>query len=93
MHNTGQPITFVTVARNAGVSTSFLYQNSQIRDDITARRTATTATATKSAASSASLQSLRTKLATTTARNRELTEQIAQLRIENETLRSRLLGH
>ena len=36
-------------------------------------------------------ESLRTKLATAIARNRELTEQLAQLRTENEALRSRLL--
>lgn len=93
MVNNGQAVTFVSVARNAGVSTSFLYQNTQIRDDITARRTANTAAATTRAGTSASLESLRTKLATASARNRELAEQVAQLRIENEALRSRLLGH
>ena len=30
LRNTGQPVTFVDVARDAGVSTSFLYQHSQL---------------------------------------------------------------
>ena len=46
LRNTGQPVTFVDVARDAGVSTSFLYQHSQLRDDITNLRTTTTTTAT-----------------------------------------------
>ena len=81
----------VDVARDAGVSTSFLYQHSQLRDDITNLRTTTTTTATAATGRAASLESLRTKLATAIARNRELTEQLAQLRTENEALRSRLL--
>ena len=85
------PVTFVDVARDAGVSTSFLYQHSQLRDDITNLRTTTTTTATAATGRAASLESLRTKLATAIARNRELTEQLAQLRTENEALRSRLL--
>ncbi|SOJ52637.1 hypothetical protein MSIMFB_00150 [Mycobacterium simulans] len=75
------------------MSTSFLYQNTQIRDDIAARRTAATAAATTWVESAASLKSPRTKLATAIARNRELADQLAQLRIENEALRGRLLSH
>ena len=91
LRNTGQPVTFVDVARDAGVSTSFLYQHSQLRDDITNLRTTTTTTATAATGRAASLESLRTKLATAIARNRELTEQLAQLRTENDARRSRLL--
>lgn len=91
LRNTGQPVTFVDVARDAGVSTSFLYQHSQLRDDITSLRTTATTTATDATGPAASLESLRTKLTTAIARNRELTEQLAQLRTENEALRSRLL--
>lgn len=91
LHNTGQPITFIAVARAAGVSTSFLYQHTQIRDDITARRIVSPAAATTAQSSVAGLDSLRTKLATAIARNRELTDQVEQLRTENEALRSRLL--
>ena len=39
LHNSGQPITFTAVAKTAGVSTSFLYQHSQLRAEITSRRT------------------------------------------------------
>ena len=42
-------------------------------------------------ASSAAVDSLRTKLAVAVQRNRDLTEEIAVLRTENEALRSRLL--
>jgi hypothetical protein len=93
LRTAGQPITFVAVTRTAGVSTSFLYQNAQIRGAITAHRTTSATPATTRAGSPASAESLRTKFATATARNRELTEQLAQLRLENEALRSRLLGH
>lgn len=91
LRNSGQPVTFVAVARDAGVSTSFLYQHTQLRRDITTLRAAVTTATTTGAKPAASVESLRTKLATAIARNRELTEEIAQLRTENETLRSRLL--
>ncbi|MGW0455820.1 DUF6262 family protein [Gordonia sputi] len=89
LHNTGQPVTFVAVARAADVSTSFLYKQAELRAEIDARRgTAPTGTGRDTAASA---ESLRTKLATAIDRNRELTEQLEQLRTENEALRSRLL--
>ncbi|GAA1013820.1 MULTISPECIES: DUF6262 family protein [Tsukamurella] len=89
LHNTGQPVTFVAVARAADVSTSFLYKQTQLRQDIDAKRGTATAGIERSRAASA--ESLRTKLATAIDRNRELTEQLEQLHTENEALRSRLL--
>lgn len=90
-HHAGQPITFVSVARAAGVSTSFLYQRADLRREIGEHRASTGTRTSTSPASSATVESLRTKLTVAVGRNRELTEQIAVLRTENEALRSRLL--
>lgn len=38
LNHTGQPITFVALARTAGVSTSFLYQHADLRREISAHR-------------------------------------------------------
>ena len=89
LHNTGQPVTFIAVARTADVSTSFLYNHPQLRQEIDAKRGTAPAGTDRSTAASA--ESLRTKLATAIDRNRELTEQLERLRTENEALRSRLL--
>ncbi|KXP13953.1 DUF6262 family protein [Tsukamurella pseudospumae] len=89
LHNTGQPVTFVAVARAADVSTSFLYNHPRLRQEIDAKRG--TATAGSERSTAASVESLRTKLTTAIDRNRQLTEQLEQLRTENEALRSRLL--
>ena len=91
LHNSGQPITFTAVAKTAGVSTSFLYQHSQLRAEITSRRTQHAPNETTPSASRATVESLRTKLAAATNRNRQLAEQVAQLTTENQTLRSHLL--
>lgn len=92
LRNTGQPITFIAVSRTAGVSTSFLYQHSELRAEIVRRRSATdTSTTVTARPSSATVDSLRTKLQSAIARNQELTDEIVALRTENQTLRSRLL--
>lgn len=91
LHNTGQPITFVSIARSAGVSTSFLYQHPELRREICERRTHRSGHPSTPTASSATVESLRTKLAAVMQRNRDLTEEIAVLRTENTALRSRLL--
>lgn len=91
LHATGQPITFVSVARTAGVSTSFLYQHPEIRREIDDHRTHKAVHPSTPAASSATVESLHTKLAVAVRRNRELTEEVAVLRTENEILRSRVL--
>lgn len=91
LHTTGQPITFVSVARAAGVSTRFLHQHPELRRDIDERRTHTPGHPSTPTASSASVESLRTKLAAAVQHNRDLTEEIAALRTENAALRSRLL--
>jgi hypothetical protein len=91
LHATGQPISFIAVARSAGVSTSFLYQHPELRRDIEERRTHTAGQASPPSARSATVESLRTKLAAAVQRNRDLTEELAVLRNENEALRSRLL--
>lgn len=91
LHNAGQAITFISVARTAQVSTSFLYQHPDLRREIGERRAPTDSRTSTSNASSATIESLRTKLAVAVQRNRDLTEEIAVLRTENAALRSRLL--
>jgi hypothetical protein len=91
MHNTGQPVTFVSVARTAGVSTSFLYQHPELRREVGEHRTRTAGHGSAPRASSATVESLRTKLAAAVQHNRDLTEEIAVLRNETAALRSRLL--
>ena len=91
LHNTGKPITFVSVARTAGVSTSFLYQHPELRREVGEHRTHTSGHPSTPTATSATVESLRTKLAAAVQRNGDLTEEIAVLRTENAALRSRLL--
>lgn len=91
LHNAGQPITFVSVARTAGVSTSFLYQHPDLRREIGEHRASTGTRTPTSNVGSATVESLRTKLAVAVQRNRDLAEEIAVLRTENTALRSRLL--
>ena len=92
LRHTKQPITFVSVARTASVSTSFLYQHTELRREIDKHRTqAAAAHASAPRAGSATVESLRTRLALAVQRNRDLTEHLAVLRAENEALRSRLL--
>ena len=91
LRSTGQPITFVSVARTAGVSTSFLYQHPELRREVGEHRTHTAGHPHTPTASSATVESLRTKLAVAVQRNRALAEEIAVLRTENNALRSRLL--
>lgn len=91
LHAAGQPVTFVSVARKAGVSTSFLYQHAELRREVGERRTYTAGRPSTPTANSATVDSLRTKLAVAMQRNRDLTEEVAVLRTENEALRSRLL--
>jgi hypothetical protein len=91
MHNAGQPVTFVSVARTAGVSTSFLYQHPELRREVGEHRTHTAGYSSTPTVSSPTVESLRTKLAVAVQRNRDLAEEVAVLRTENEALRSRLL--
>lgn len=91
LHHTGQPITFVSVARTAGVSTSFLYQHPELRREVREHRTRTADHPQTRTASSATAESLRTKVQVALQRNRDLTEEVAVLRSENEVLRSRVL--
>ncbi|OKH81828.1 hypothetical protein EX350_23900 [Mycobacterium avium subsp. hominissuis] len=88
---TGQPITFVSVARTAEVSTSFLYQHPELRREVGERRTDTAGYPSTPTASSATVESLRTKLRVALQRNRDLVEEVAVLRSENAALRSGLL--
>lgn len=69
---------------------SALYQHPELRREIGEHRTHTAGYPTPTA-SSATVESLRTKLAVALQRNRDLTEEIAVLRTETEALRSRLL--
>ncbi len=91
LRHTRQPITFVSVARTANVSTSFLYQHPELRREVGKHRIRTAGHGTAPRASSATVESLRTKLAAAVQHNRDLTEEIAVLRNENAALRSRLL--
>lgn len=91
LNHAGQPITFVSIARNANVSTSFLYQHPELRREISEYRIRTTGDLRQPDAGSATLKSLRTKLLVALQHNRTLAEQVAVLRSENEVLRSRVL--
>lgn len=91
LRTTDQPITFVSVARNANVSTSFLYQNPELRREINERRAPSASKPGPPRASVATVESLRTKVAVAMQRNRDLTEELAVLRSENEVLRTRVL--
>lgn len=91
LESTGQPISFVGVARAAEVSTSFLYQHQELRDQIVRRRSGSQRTP-RPASESASLASLRTKLRVAMDRCAALCEEVAALRAENETLRSALIA-
>lgn len=91
LQSTGQPVTFVSVARTAQVSTSFLYQHPELRREINERRSRSAGKPSAPVVSSATVDSLRTKIAVAVQRNRDLTEELAVLRTENTALRSRLL--
>ncbi|RIS61415.1 DUF6262 family protein [Mycobacteroides abscessus] len=94
LENAGEPVTFVAVARTGAVSTSFLYQHRELRSIIEKHRSSIR-TRQRPDVESPSAASLRTKLQVALRRNRELVEEIAVLRTENEALRSRVLelGH
>lgn len=91
LENRRQPVSFVSVARTANVSTSFLYQHTSIRDDIVRHRT-NARPASRPANESASAASLRTKLRVAMERCFALTAEVAALRAENEALRSALIA-
>ena len=91
LNHAGQPITFVSIARTANVSTSFLYQHPELRREINEHRNRTTGGLRQPSAGSATVESLRTKLQVALQHNRDLTEQVAVLRSENAVLRSRVL--
>lgn len=94
LENADAPISFVAVARSGRVSTSFLYQHRDLRQQILDRR-GPGASPRRSDPESASAASLRVKLQVALQRNREQAEELAVLRTENEVLRSRVLelGH
>lgn len=94
LENADEPISFVAVARSGRVSTSFLYQHRDLRQQILDRRRSG-ASPRRPDAESASAASVRVKLQVVLQRNRELAEELALLRTENEVLRSRVLelGH
>jgi hypothetical protein len=91
LNHTGEPVTFVSIARTAGVSTSFLYQQTDIRREISEQRHRTASHSRTPTADTATVESLRTKLQVALQRNRDLAEEVAVLRTENEVLRSRVL--
>lgn len=90
LENANTPITFVAVARAASVSTSFLYQHPELRGTIEKHRTLVPSRR-RPDKETASAASLRTKLEVALHRNRDLAEEVAVLRAENQTLRSRVL--
>jgi len=93
LNATDQPVTFVSVARAGNVSTSFLYQHPELRREISRHRTSQAHTTRPGTPTSATIESLRTKLAAAVHHNRTLTEELALLRNENKALRSRLTEH
>lgn len=90
LENAGEPITFASVARAAAVSTSFLYQHTELRGVIEKHRTSVVSRR-RPDAEAASAASLRTKLQMALQRNRELAEEIVVLRAENTALLGRVL--
>ncbi|APT08928.1 hypothetical protein BS641_00070 [Mycobacterium avium subsp. hominissuis] len=90
LENSSQPVSFVSVARTAQVSTSFLYQHTALRAEIRRRRSSFQP-APQPATQSASDASLRTKLRVALQRCSALTAELAALRAENEALRSALI--
>jgi hypothetical protein len=80
--HTGTPVTFEAVARQAGVSRSWLYAQPDIRAEIQRLRdtTAKTPTPAVPARQRASDASLRSRLETVLARNRELASDNQRLR-------------
>ena len=79
---TGAPVTFETVARTAAVSRSWLYTQPDLRTEIERLRQTTRRSPqpTIPAAQRTSDPSLRRRLETALARNRELTEDNLRLR-------------
>lgn len=90
LENRSEPVSFMSVARLAEVSTSFLYQHPGLRAEITRRRSSSQP-ASRPTAESASAASLRTKLRVAMERCSALTAELAALRAENEALRSALI--
>lgn len=95
LESTSEAVTFVAVARCGQVSTSFLYQHCDLRQEITSRRNCGTSSQRRPDPASATAASLRVKLQVALQRNRELVEELSVLRTEKEALRSRVLelGH
>lgn len=80
---TGEPVTFNTVAREAGVSRAWLYANPDIRATIHHLRHRTRATGNSvqvPAAQRATEAGLRSRLEVAHARNRELAAEVSSLR-------------
>ncbi|MBZ4632890.1 hypothetical protein H7I87_19665 [Mycobacterium timonense] len=91
LETAGQPVSFVSVARTGRVSTSFLYQHPELREEIVRHRNHSRRTP-RPAPEKASADSLRAKLRVAMDRCAALTAEVAELRAENEALRSTLIA-
>jgi hypothetical protein len=82
LHRAGTPVTFEAVARQAGVSRSWLYAQPDLRAEIERLREATRQAVSPSVpvAQRASDESLRQRLHTANERNRQLTDDNQRLR-------------
>ncbi|HXA57733.1 MAG TPA: DUF6262 family protein [Streptosporangiaceae bacterium] len=82
LHRAGTPVTFETVARQAGVSRSWLYAQPDLRAEIERLREATQQAVSPSVpvAQRASDESLRQRLHTANERNRQLADDNQRLR-------------
>lgn len=99
----GQQITFASVAREAGVSTDFLYRHPELRNAITGLRTPTSRStgvddpAPSSAATTAAVRALSSRLKQLIREHREevetLKRDLATAHGENLLLRRRLAAH
>ena len=97
------PVTFVAVAREAGVSTDFLYRHPTLRSKITSMRDATFRVSVVSAgaeaadSTSAAVRALSARIKDLTSRHRAevaaLERALAAAHGENLLLRRRLAGH
>ncbi len=89
LHARGEPVTPTTVAREAGVSVSYLANHKELREEIRALSAARPQrTAEKGTASEASL---RTQLDVARERLREQETELDRLRRENAVLRGEVL--
>lgn len=84
-------MTFAGVAKEGGVSVSYVYKNDEVARRIRALRGVAPQPQQQRPSKEPSALSLRTKLAAAVARNQELESELIRLKAENRTPLSRLM--